>query len=201
MDQIVLKLEGLEMALNKLVSVNASIGVNVGRALFRIGGLWKRTAVEYAPISPSTTMLKTFKKKMAGGGEFANTLYVVGRKGSSGRVIKMTRFYEAKMDMLLSKKPNNTNKPMPGGLMRSITVRSTEHMVEVFVPSNSPAGSYAFKMHEEKGSRWKERGPGTQAKGPKADDKFITRAATDKKGEFIAIINDELNKAIDKGGK
>ena len=85
--------------------------------------------------------------------------------------------------------------------MRSIAFQSSDSMVEVFVPSNSPAGSYAFKMHEQKGSKWKERGPGTQAKGPQADDKFITRAATDKNGEFIAVINDEVNKAIDKGGR
>jgi hypothetical protein len=146
-------------------------------------------------------MLKAFAKRLKGGGADANIMYVSGRKGRSGTAVKLTAFYDYRMNMLLSKNPRSTKRPMPGGLMRSITFRSTDHLVEVFVPSNSPAGSYAFKMHEEKGSRWKERGPGTQAKGPKADDKFITRAATDKKGEFIAIINDELNKAIDKGGK
>ena len=89
---------------------------------------------------------------------------------------------------------------MPGGLMRSISMRSTAALVEVFVPANSPAGSYAFKIHEEKGRTWKERGPGTQARGPQADDKFITRAADDNREKFRQIVDAEISAAIQKGG-
>ena len=90
---------------------------------------------------------------------------------------------------------------MPGGLMRSIMMRSTDTLVEVFVPANSPAGTYAFKIHEEKGKSWKELGPGSQAKGPQADEKFITRAATDRSRDFVAIMRDEIDKAIQRSAR
>lgn len=102
--------------------------------------------------------------------------------------------------MLLSKDPRNAKRPMPGGLMRSIMMRSTDSLVEVFVPANSPAGTYAHKIHEEKGSAWKERGPGTQAKGPQADEKFISRAAEYKKQDFVMMVSDEVAKAIQRAG-
>jgi hypothetical protein len=187
---------GLPEIVTTLNNVDNGIRAGMRRALFRIGALVKRTAVDYAPISPSTTMLKAFAKRLKGGGADANVMYVAGRKGRSGTAVKLTAFYDYRMNMLLSKDPRSTTRPMPGGLMKSIAFSSSDSHAEIFVPSNSPAGSYAFKIHELKGSKWKERGPGTQAKGSQADDKFIMRAITDNEGNIIAIMKDQIDKAI-----
>ena len=196
--EMTIKVEGVERALAALREASSNIAGGLTRSLHRIGGLWKRTAVDYAPISPTTSMLKSFAKNLKRRGEFAHKMYVKGRRGHSGQVVTLTKFYEVRLPMLISK--GSKDRPMPGGLMRSITMRSTDSLVEVFVPANSPAGQYTFKIHEEKGIRWKERGPGTQAKGPQADDKFITRAATDKRNEFRLIVESEIAKALQKGG-
>ena len=85
--------------------------------------------------------------------------------------------------------------------MRSIAVKYDNTNATIFVASNSEAGKYAFRIHEEKGKTWKNRGPGTIAKGSKADDKFIERAIEDTRGQQIAILRNELDKAIAKGNK
>lgn len=196
--QLTIEAQGFQELATKLMNWDTSfIHDRMKRALHRIGGIWKRTAVEYAPISPSSSMLQKFSRSMQRGGADAGTLYFAGRKGRSGTAVRLTKFYAVRMSMLLS--PASATRPMPGGLMRSITVRNDDTRVECFVPANSPAGKYAFKIHEEKGSAWSERGPGTQAKGPQADHKFITRAARDKEPDFILIMRDEVTKAI--GGR
>ena len=43
---------------------------------------------------------------------------------------------------------------------------------------------------------WRNRGPGTVAKGDRADDKFIERAIRDNEGAFLEILTDEFRKAI-----
>lgn len=196
--EAVVTIQGLPEAMAKLDLVDNGVRAGMRRALFRIGGLAKRTAVDYAPISPTTSMLKKFRAALRRGGEYANVLYVAGRKGRSGQAVKLTAFYEFRMNLFLSKDPRSATRPTPGGLMRSITFRSDDRMAEIFVPANSPAGTYAFKIHEEKGSAWKERGPGTQAKGPQADDKFIIRAIRDNEKNFISMVTDELNKALER---
>jgi hypothetical protein len=179
---------GLPEAITALNNADNSIRAGMRRALFRIGGLVHLAAVSNAPISPSTDMLKVLKK--AGGS------IVVRDRTKKGKTITVnnTAFYADRMDMLTAQK--STTRPAPGGLQSSIKVITDENHAEIFVPSNSPAGSYAFKMHDEKGSKWKERGPGTQAKGPQADDKFIFRAITDNEGNIIAIMKDQIDKAI-----
>lgn len=196
-------LEGMDSALATLDNVDNGIRAGMRRALHRIGGEWKKTAVAYAPISPSSGMIKKFARQLRKGGEFADRMYVVGRRGESGIVVRLTAFYMFRMSALEKFAKNKTAaaRPMPGGLMRSITMRSTDSMVEVFVPSNSPAGAYAFKIHEEKGKTWKDRGPGTQAKGLLADDKFIARAAADRAGDFATIVRDQIDKAIERSSK
>lgn len=92
-------------------------------------------------------------------------------------------------------KPGAYSGP-PGALQQSIKAYADEHLVEIFVPLNSPAGSYAWKMHEEKGRSWKERGPGTVAKGPDADDKFIERALADTRQQQARILNDMTEKLL-----
>jgi len=196
--EMTIKVEGVERALAALREASGNIAGGLTRSLHRIGGLWKRTAVEYSPISPSSTLLNKFLKQRSKGFGDWRRLQVKGQKKRPGIEVLLTKFYADRLDMMTGK--NAKKRPMSGGLMRSITMRSTDALVEVFVSANSPAGQYAFKIHEEKGVTWKDRGPGTQAKGPQADDKFITRAATDKRNEFRLIVESEIAKALQKGG-
>ena len=91
--------------------------------------------------------------------------------------------------------PRGTTGAKPGGLMRSITFASDAEKAEVFVASNSEAGKYAKKMHDDKGLSWWNRGPGTEAKGPQADHKFILRAIQDEGENMAKIIDSEMEKA------
>jgi len=87
------------------------------------------------------------------------------------------------------------NRPRPGGLMRSIDWVSNEHSVSVFVGQNSEASKYAKRIHDEKGLTWWNRGPGTVAKGPQADEKFIDRAANDEADANLLIMDEEMERA------
>ena len=84
------------------------------------------------------------------------------------------------------------SRPKPGGLMRSIAYRVGLDTAEIYVAANSEAGKYAFRMHEEKGKTWWNRGPGTVAKGTRADHKFIERAITENQPR--------IREALLKGG-
>lgn len=90
--------------------------------------------------------------------------------------------------------PNRTSGPKPGSLMRAIKGISDATSATIFVPSNSRAGRYATKIHDEKGKTWHNRGIGTKARGPKADEKFISRAITDNQGNILKILESELAK-------
>jgi len=85
-----------------------------------------------------------------------------------------------------------SGKTLPGALQSSIDMKATVNFAEIFVPTNSPAGAYAYRIHEEKGSKWWKRGPGTVAKGEKADEKFIERAISDSEKDLITILDDEI---------
>jgi len=84
----------------------------------------------------------------------------------------------------------------PGGLEQSIEWAVRFGQCFIFVRDNSPAGKYAAKIHDEKGKTWRNRGPGTIAKGDRADEKFIERAIEDNADEIDYIFQDELNKAV-----
>lgn len=87
--------------------------------------------------------------------------------------------------------------PNPGGLIRSITSKTQNDGVHVFVSGNAEAGKYAHRIHElkHKPGGWTRRGLGTQSRGSRADDKFITRAITDNEGNILKIIKQEHRKA------
>ena len=186
---ITLILPRLSDALRALDRASAETKAGVRRALFRIGATVKRTAVLYAPISPSKSLLQRLKK--AGGVE--GSTVTVGR-GNRRQDVTLTKFYADRLDDMLSDNPRSVDGPTPGGLMRSITFASDDGKAEIFVPSNSDAGKYARRIHDEKGITWWKRGPGTQAKGPKADDRFILRAITDNEHQMLKIIDDEMRK-------
>ena len=66
----------------------------------------------------------------------------------------------------------------------------------VFVGSNSLAGKYAKRIHDDRYKSWWDRGPGSIAKGTHAREKFIERAINDNESQFFAIIESETGKAI-----
>lgn len=97
----------------------------------------------------------------------------------------------------VTRKARATHRPSPGGLVRSIEATSDATAGVVFVPANAEAGKYARRIHDEKGISWQNRGPGTIAKGPQADAKFIERAVVGEANakRHVAILEDELKKA------
>lgn len=147
-------------------------------AAYSVGKKFQSEAIRNAPISPSLGILK----KLGMGVPY--TTKPTKRRGSI--VIKATDFYKpAAILAALGGKASHLGVN-PGGLSRSIQLEYADDHVDVFVPSNSEGADYAEKIHDEKGITWKHRGPGTQAKGPQADDKFIGRALDVWKGEFQA---------------
>lgn len=96
----------------------------------------------------------------------------------------------------LKRKKRTARRLLPGGLEKSIECESSETGCSVFVASNSQAGKYAKRIHDEKGVTWRNRGPGTIAKGARADEKFIERAIKDNAQNFAQIVDDELRKAL-----
>lgn len=96
----------------------------------------------------------------------------------------------------LKRKRRTARRMLPGGLEKSIEYEADETHCSVFVAANSQAGRYAKRIHDEKGVTWRNRGAGTVAKGPRADEKFIERAIRDNAQTFGAIVEDELRKAL-----
>lgn len=94
----------------------------------------------------------------------------------------------------------NRSSITTGSLRDSITVDSKKDSVSINVPSNSRAGDYAEKIHDQKGTAWRNRGPRTKQKGSKADEKFIYRAYDDSKKEQDAIIGGVINDLIKEIG-
>jgi hypothetical protein len=94
----------------------------------------------------------------------------------------------------LKRKKRTSRKTTPGGLEKSIEYEASPVHCSVYVARNSFAGKYAKRIHDEKGSSWRNRGAGTVAKGSRADDKFILRAIQDNEGNFIKIIQSEMGK-------
>ena len=97
----------------------------------------------------------------------------------------------------VTRKARATSRPAPGALENSIERESDSNQARIFVASNSAAGKYANRMHElkNKPSGWRNRGPGTVAKGSRADEKFIQRAIVDNEGVIMDILRTEHRKA------
>ena len=106
----------------------------------------------------------------------------------------------AQISATLKRKRRTARRTHPGGLEKSIMLETTPTTARVFVPSNSLAGKYARRIHDEKGVTWQNRGPGTIAKGPQADEKFIERAIRthEESGNFQGIFDDEIGKVVKK---
>ena len=104
----------------------------------------------------------------------------------------------AQLSATLKRKKRTARRTTPGGLEKSIEYEVKGGMCSVFVASNSYAGKYAKRIHDEKGKSWRKRGPGTIAKGSRADDKFIERAIRDNQDKFLDVFKSELRKALPK---
>jgi hypothetical protein len=94
------------------------------------------------------------------------------------------------------RKPTATTRAKPGGLERSVAMSTDKDRMEghVFVAANSEARKYAGIIHDEKGVTWRNRGPGTIAKGRQADAKYVERAVEDNRDNTFRIIESELGK-------
>lgn len=171
-------IQGLAALTNRMRDLPAQLQ-DLSQAWFRVGVLVKRTAVQYAPISPTAGLLKEL-----------SMIKMVNAGFSNKRIKKTMKAAKARRN------PRATSRPKPGGLMHSIMFQSGPDYAEIYVPANSEAGKYAYKIHEEKGLTWRNRGPGTQAKGSQADDKFITRAITDNESQILSIMATEISKKI-----
>ena len=170
----------------------------------RTAEFWKAESVKNAPRSPAASLLKKLAK--AGG------RVTLKAKGASVKPqeISLTFFYRASAAALKRRKEGtlggtagslnawkklsrDTDK-VPGGLERSIECLYGADHAEVFVASNAEAGEYAEIIHDEKGKKWKDRGPGTQAKGERADEKFIERAQPSALERFAEATRKALQK-------
>lgn len=170
---------GLKEAFIKMQTLPEKVNKIMFRTSYRVAALIKDTASWYAPISPTQSMLNQMRM-----------IRLVNAGYSNKQIRKFARAGKKR------RKPNASSRPMPGALQNSITFRYAPDFAEVYVPSNSPAGSYAVKIHDEKGKTWRNRGFGTQAKGAQADEKFIERAMNDNILNINRIIDDQMLKLL-----
>jgi hypothetical protein len=80
-----------------------------------------------------------------------------------------------------------------GSLKRSITLEKKEASVEIGVPSNSKAGKYAEKMHDEHGKSWNNLGWQNDAS---ATHKYIYKAYEDSEKEIDRALDNLLDNLI-----
>ena len=101
---------------------------------------------------------------------------------------------------VLKRKKRTKQRMHPGGLSRSIEWEVAGNEGSVYVAENSEAARYAKVIHDERYKRWKNRGPGTIAKGSRAREKFIERALADNLGKVNEILDAALGKAVEEAG-
>jgi len=175
-------------ALPDLGALPLAVGRAMNKALYECGLIWKREAVANAPRSPKMSEIRAVRKK---------------KWEAKGK--KPTKKQKAAWKKRIN--PRAKSRPAPGGLERSISMwshgmpRWDGSYVEVFVKQGAEAGKYAKKIHDEKGKSWRNRGPGTIAKGSRADDKFIERAMTDNLPKFEKKLVNALGRAVEEALK
>ena len=102
---------------------------------------------------------------------------------------------------VLKRKKRTARRLHPGGLSRSIEWDAIGDYGTIYVASNSEAAKYAKVIHDERYKRWKNRGPGTIAKGSRAKEKFIERALSDNEAKIGGILEKAIKKGIDNASK
>jgi hypothetical protein len=91
------------------------------------------------------------------------------------------------------KTKRSTSSFTSGSLKSSITTEVKKDSVEIGVPSNSKAGRYAEKIHDEKGKSWKKLG--WQNDGL-ATDKYIFKAEEKTKDQYMKAVDGLVDKII-----
>lgn len=124
--------------------------------------------------------------------KLARRLEVAGR--DTGAAIRRAHF---RMGALVKDEAQlNAPETKEASLQNSIAFTATQDAAEVFVPSNSPAGAYAVRIHDERYKTWRNRGKMTKIKGARAREKFISRAISDNAGKLTMIISDTISKLL-----
>lgn len=156
------------------------------RAMQDAGRQARKDAVANAPKGPTAEQARAQRKAAW-----------VGKHGAGKASIRA--FNKAQRAGKKRRKANSHSRHAPGGLERSIQWRllgkGLNLDAEVYVAANAEAGKYAKRIHDEKGKTWRKRGPGTVAKGARADDKYILRAVQKAAKEFPAWFQKWLARA------
>lgn len=147
----------------------------LGQALEDAARQAHKDAIANAPRSPTAAQARAQRK--AGW----------AAKHGGGKA-SMRAFNRAQRLGKARRKAGSHSRHAPGGLERSIEWRLTGRGfgldAEIYVAANAEAGKYAKRLHDEKGKTWRKRGPGTAAKGARADDKYILRAVQKAAKDF-----------------
>ena len=105
-----------------------------------------------------------------------------------------------KASKTLKRKKRTRTRHYPGMLEESIQAEARGIVGEIYVAENSPGGAYAHYIHEMKHKLWFNRGPGTIAKGDRADEKFIERAVVGNQDKLQKILDNAIEKALKESG-
>lgn len=105
-----------------------------------------------------------------------------------------------KASKTLKRKKRTRTRHYPGMLEESIQAEARGIVGEIYVAENSPGGAYAHYIHEMKHKLWFNRGPGTIAKGDRADEKFIERAVVANQDKLQKILDNAIEKALKESG-
>lgn len=155
------------------------------RAMQDAGRQAHKDAIANAPRSPTAAQARAQRKAAW-----------VGKHGAGKASIRA--FNKAQRAGKARRKAGSHSRHAPGGLERSIEweVRGKGFAMEaeIFVAANAEAGEYAKRIHDEKGKTWRKRGPGTVAKGARADDKFILRAVQQAAKDFPSLLQKWLGR-------
>lgn len=134
------------------------------------------------------------KVDAAVGAAIRRACLVVHRESVKNAPISPTNAQYSKA--VLKRKKRTSRRLHPGGLSRSIEWAAQGLQGAVYVASNSEAAKYAKKIHDEKYKTWRKRGPGTIAKGTRADEKFIERALNDNRKAIDGLIDRAVANAL-----
>jgi len=158
-----------------------------------------KRAWRYCPKSPTKGALRKLKKLQAEGISDPRTgkigYWTPTTKSRASYFVENTDFYREHMEMFLE--GGGFRELPPGTLEDSIIYKADATGLAVFIPANGAAGAYADVIHNQRGVRWQELGPGSQAKGPQCGDRFIYRAADDTRDEGMwdAIMENHIARA------
>jgi hypothetical protein len=161
--QITVNTQELQFMVTRLKLVGKNSEKNRVGMFRHIGLIVLKLAKNYSPMSMSKT-------------QYVSTLK--GRIGKGGKRL-----------------PKKTKRRVfsRGSLKESIQMEFNSEQASIYVPSNSKAGKYAEKMHDEKGKTWRNLSIGKQ---PQSTDKYIEKAAKDSEKEYMKAVDKYVTELI-----